>query len=133
MLCERQAMAAEQWEPWIIGERRRNEKQAIVPMESVSIMQAPAEVLASATQAALALADVVKRKPKPVIVNGEQYLEYEDWQTVGHFFGLHAKTEDAMPVTVTGVEGAKARATIVNRDGMAIGGAEAYCLRDRSE
>ena len=108
-------------------------EQGIVPVESVSIMQAPAEVLKSATEAALALADVVSRKPKRIIVNGEQYLEYEDWQTVGHFFGLHAKTEDAQPVTVAGVEGAKARATIVNRDGMAIGGAEAYCLRDEDK
>src|SRR3990167_10765683 len=108
-------------------------EQAIIPIDSVAITSPPDEVLKTAMDAARALADVVKRKPKPLIVNGEQYLEFEDWQTVGHFYGLHAKTEDAQPVTVHGIEGAKAKAVIINRDGLSIGGAEAYCLRDEDK
>ena len=109
------------------------ENQEIILAESVGILRAPQEVLKSAREAAKALAEVVAQKPKPLIINGEQYLEYEDWQTVGHFYGLHAKTEDAVFVEVHGIEGAKARASIINRDGIIIGGAEAYCLRDEDK
>jgi len=97
----------------------------------VGIFQPPDIVLENAMTAAKALIKVVSLKKKPVIMNGEQYLEYEDWQTCGQFYGYTVKTGDAGPVEVDGVKGAKAHADLIDiKTGMYLGGAEAYCMRD---
>jgi len=91
----------------------------------------PDVVLQNAMVAAKALKDVISHKPKPVILNGEQYLEFEDWQTCGQFYGYTVKTGEAVAVEVDGVKGAKAHADLVDfKTGEIIGGAEAYCMRD---
>jgi hypothetical protein len=91
----------------------------------------PDLVLANATIAAKALSDVISKKNKPVILNGEQYLEFEDWQTCGQFYGYTVKTGDAVFIEIDGVKGAKAHADLVDvKTGDIIGGAEAYCMRD---
>ncbi len=109
---------------------------AIVTTEheaAITIMK-PALVLAQAQEAAKALIEVVSKKPKPVIMNNEQYLEYEDWQTVGQFYRYAVKTGEAVPVEINGVQGAKARAELINMDtGQILGGAEAYCMRDEEK
>ncbi len=94
----------------------------------------PVAVLEAARAAAVALKDVVSQKKDPVMMGGEQYLEYEDWELVGQFYGYTAKTHDAVPVEVNGVPGFKAYADLVDfRTGLVIGGAEAYCMRDESK
>jgi len=91
----------------------------------------PIEVLEDAKKAAQALTTVISQKKKPVIMNGEQYLEFEDWQTVGQFYGYMVSTGEAVPVEIDGVKGAKATAKLVNfHSGETLGGAEAYCMRD---
>jgi len=75
---------------------------------------------------------VIQKKPKPVIIKGDQYLEYEDWQLISEFDGrgYMVKTHDAIPVEVDGVKGAKAAADLYDRDGNIVGGAEGYCMQD---
>jgi hypothetical protein len=91
----------------------------------------PDKVISEAFIAVDVFKKVIERKPHKVIINDEQYLEYEDWQTLGEFYRCSAITHDAVPVEINGVKGAKARADLVNIDtGLIIGGAEAYCLRD---
>ena len=91
----------------------------------------PDIVLENARTAARALADVISKKKKPVIMNGEQYLEFDDWQTVGQFYGYTVKTGEAILVEIDGVKGAKAQADLIDvKTGMYLGGAEAYCMRD---
>ena len=64
-------------------------------------------------------------------MNGEQYLEYEDWQTLAQFYGYTVKTGEAQPIEIDGVKGAKACADLIDiKTGMYLGGAEAYCMRD---
>lgn len=99
------------------------------PMES-GLACAPVHILAEAQRAAKALKEVIERKPRPVKFNGEHYLEFEDWQTVGQFYGYAVKTGEAVPVDILGVPGAKAVALLYDRTGTVVGGAEAYCLRD---
>jgi len=104
---------------------------ALVEGQFRELVQAPAQVILQAREAAKVLQDVVSRKPKPVMINGEQYLEFEDWQTVARFYGLSVKTHDAQPVDVWGVKGFKAQADVIdNRTGYVVGGAEAYCMTD---
>lgn len=101
------------------------------PPREMAVMREPAVVLEEARRAARALNDVIASKRKPVLFNGEQYLEYEDLQTLGRFYGLMAKTSDAEPVDVDGVKGARAKAQVVEiKTGTTVGSAEAYCLRD---
>jgi len=61
---------------------------------AVSIGRDPAVVLAEAQRAAAALKDVISRKERPVFFNGEQYLEFEDWQTMGRFYGVTARVRE---------------------------------------
>jgi hypothetical protein len=97
----------------------------------IGIFLPPDIVLENARTAARALADVISNKKKPVIMNGEQYLEFEDWQTAGQFYGYTVKTGEAIPVEVDGVKGAKACADLIDiKTGLYLGGAEAYCMRD---
>lgn len=90
----------------------------------------PDIVIKQATQAAKALKAVLDSKPRPVTINGQQYLEYEDWQTLGRFYGFHVRTLDPEPVEIFAVKGAKAKAIVYNPQGVELGGAEAYCLSD---
>jgi hypothetical protein len=94
----------------------------------------PEEQLDMAIRAAKALAKVIAGKKKPVIINGETYLEFEDWQTLGQFDGVSVRTGDVEMVEINGVQGAKAKAYLVNNKiGEIIGGAEAYCMRDEEK
>ena len=54
----------------------------IVMTESdLTLSRKPKEVLEEARTAAVALTEVISAKLRPEIMNGEQYLEFEDWQT----------------------------------------------------
>ena len=102
--------------------------------QEVGLSVPPAMVLGNAQIAAKALGEVLKNKPKPVIINKEQYLEYEDWQTLGQFYGYTVKTGAAEMVDIDGVKGAKASASLIDiHTGLFLGGAEAYCMRDEEK
>ncbi len=91
----------------------------------------PRLVIVKAREIEVALKELVSLKPKPVMINGEQYLEFEDWQTLGQFTSYSIRTQDAVPIEVNGIQGAKARAELIDtRTGLVVGGAEAYCMRD---
>src|SRR5262245_8034703 len=95
------------------------------PPLSLTVRESPTDTLGRAQQAAKALQTVITQKARPVIINGQQYLEYEDWQTVGRFYGITAKALSSEPVVIAGVAGFKAVAVAVH-DGRDISAAEAY-------
>ena len=100
---------------------------------SFTIEREPAIILAEAKKAARALAEVLMSKERKVIMNGEQYLENEDWQTVGKFYGVTAKEEgDPEYVEFGGVDGFKASSVALWR-GQVISRATAYCMRDEEK
>ena len=94
------------------------------------LQQVPAETLAEAHRAAVALQEVIRHKAKPVIFNGEQYLEFEDWQTVGRFYGVTARVDAVDPITIGHVAGFRAIAVAVQADGRVRSSAIAYCTDD---
>jgi hypothetical protein len=100
----------------------------------VSMRTPPAQLLAEAAKAAAALQSVIAQKPKPVIMNGESYLEFEDWQTLGNFYGYTAK-EDGDPefVEFGDVRGFKASAVVVDARGREVSRATAFCLSDEEK
>jgi hypothetical protein len=97
----------------------------------LSISRAPAVVLEEAREAARVLRDVISQKDKPVIFNGQQYLEFEDWQTVGRFYGVTARVTVTRFVEYGDVRGFEAAAeALLVSSGQVISGAEAMCLND---
>ena len=109
-----------------------NELTVIEPRTDISMSRAPEVILDEAKRASKALVDVLKNKKKPVIMNGEQYLEFEDWQTLGRFYGVTSKITQTEAVTIGEVTGFLAKAVVVRADGMEISGAEAMCLNDEA-
>ncbi len=101
--------------------------------KDLKIERPPENVLAEAIMAAKALQDVVSRKKKPVVMNGEIYLEFEDWQTVGRFYGITAKEDgDSETVEINGAIGFKASSVALRSDGAVISRATAFCLNDET-
>lgn len=97
----------------------------------LDVQRDPSRVLETASKAAKALQSVIEGKANKVVINGETYLEFEDWQTLAQFYGYTVRTLDAEPVEVNGVQGAKAKAELVDfRTGEVVGGAVAYCMAD---
>jgi hypothetical protein len=99
--------------------------------EFLQIQRAPAQVLAEAQLAAAAIRDVIAKKPNPVVMNGEQYLEYEDWQTVGRFYGITAEIEWTRYCEFGGALGFEARAIAKHAlSGRIVSAGESMCLND---
>jgi len=93
----------------------------------------PADVLAEARLAATALADVIKNKKKPVVINGETYLEFEDWATVARFYGTTVGIVSTTFVQFGDVQGFEARAEArLVATGEIISTAESMCLSDEN-
>lgn len=115
-------------------EIKQEPEKAIVPMEAPKGIIDPTGEVAFGHKAAKALMGIIRLKPKKVIVNGEQYLEFEDWQTVGRFFGYTTGIEMTKEIMRDGaLFGYGARAFVKNRDGLVISNAEASCFRDEKK
>lgn len=97
----------------------------------------PEAQLQFAMKAANALMKAVSQKPKPVMIRGEQYLEYGDWQTLARFFGATASISWTKPLfTPEGtlkpvLRGYEARAEVLHQ-GQVISSAEAMCTREEA-
>lgn len=102
---------------------------AVIEEKDLTVVRTPEIVLSEAQRAARALADVVSKKKKPVIMNGEQYLEFEDWQTVGKFYDVTAYVVSTKPIEIGDAKGFEARATAV-KNGVEISAADAMCMND---
>jgi hypothetical protein len=89
------------------------------------------EVLSEARKAAMALKDVISKKSSPVTFNGKQYLEFEDWQTLGKFYGVTAKVTGSRILELGGAAGYEAEAEAVHvASGRVISRAESMCMTD---
>ncbi|HEY9874607.1 MAG TPA: hypothetical protein V6D12_14300 [Candidatus Obscuribacterales bacterium] len=111
-----------------------NEIIEVASTGGITVARDPNTVLEEAKNAAKALMTVVSQKKKPVVINNEQYLEFEDWQTVGRFYGVTAKVTKTELIDLGGVKGYEATAEVIrNSDGMVISSADAMCLNDEEK
>ena len=102
-------------------------------LADLTIKRPPATVLEEARQAAVALKDVLDSKPNKVMMNEEQYLEFEDWQTVGKFYGVTCCEEgDPVYVEFGLTKGFKA-SSVALHNGKTISRATAFCLTDEEK
>lgn len=106
----------------------------VVPTLDMTVARKPETVIAEAREAANALKRLLDSKPNKVMMNGEQYLEFEDWQTVGKFYGLTVKVASTQYIEYGAVRGFEARAVVVDvRSGNEVSAAEAMCLNDEDK
>lgn len=84
----------------------------------------PEVALAGAQKAARALLKIVSQK-RQIIINGKHYLTFEDWQTIGRFYGVTAGVVSTSKTD----NGYAARAVVYNREGTVISAAESICTR----
>lgn len=108
-----------------------NQSKSIVPQKNTEVQFDPETQVKQAEIAAKALMSVIQQKKKKVEFNGEQYLEFEDWQTIAQFYSHTTGIEWTRPIEEMGkIVGYEAKAVIYNRDGLVVGGAEAACMND---
>lgn len=104
------------------------ENQIIQVETNLPSIKAPEAEVAFATACANALMNVIESKKKKVIINGQQYLEFEDWQTIARFYRCTVIVEWTKPLTAEAkFIGYEARAKVVNAEGREISAAEANC------
>jgi hypothetical protein len=90
----------------------------------------PQKQVEQAKVAAQALMSVIQQKTKKVEFNGEQYLEFEDWQTIAQFYNHTVGIEKTETIEQNGkIIGFVAKATLYH-NGVIVGGAEAACMGD---
>lgn len=101
----------------------------------LSVQRGPDEVLREAHEAAKALKGVIDAKPNKVMFGTETYLEYEDWQTVGRFYGIAPQIAWTRFLDLgEGVRGWEARADAIHvPTGRVVASAESMCLNDEEK
>ncbi len=106
----------------------------IVSIPALSLQEAiePSKVLEFAHKAAKALKDVIDSSSKKVMINGEQFLTFENWQTIARFYNITVGTESTKPITKDNkIFGYESKA-VAYRDGIIISSAEASTFRDEA-
>lgn len=101
---------------------------------SLALQRAPEVVLEEASRAALALRNVIESKPSKCVINGKTFLQFEDWQTLGRFYGVTAAARTTTLVEEGRVRGYEAHAdAILVSTGVVISSAQAMCLDNESK
>jgi hypothetical protein len=108
---------------------------ALRPPESAQLAmpRAPEIVLQEAAKAAQALREVIERKPAKVVINGKTFLQFEDWQTLGRFYGVTAAARATNYIEQGRVRGYECHAEAIRADGQVISAAQAMCMDDESK
>lgn len=116
------------------GDRMSEELATIEAATALAVPREPELVLEEAQRAAAALKRVIDAKPKKVMFGDEQYIEHEDWQTVGRFYGLAEQIIWTRPIQVGDASGWEARAEAIHvASARVVASAEAMCLNDEEK
>lgn len=112
-------------------EKEEKQLAVVVPPKKELVLEGdPQAQLDFAIKAANALMSAISHKPKKVMIRGEQYLEYGDWQTLARFFGATASVAWSKKLLDEkgGFIGYEARAEVLH-NGAVISSAEAMCMK----
>jgi hypothetical protein len=99
----------------------------------LAMPRAPEIVLQEAAKAAQALREVIERKPNKCVINGKTFLQFEDWQTLGRFYGVTAAARTTAYIEQGRVRGYECHAEAIRADGQVISAAQAMCLDDEAK
>jgi len=108
-----------------------SDELAVIEATDLTISRAPELVLTEAHEAAKALKRVIDAKPRKVVINSRTYLEFEDWQTVGKFYGIAPRIARTTPLKLGDACGWEAVAEAVHvQSGRVVSSADAMCMDD---
>jgi hypothetical protein len=105
----------------------------VAPPPQLALQRAPEVILQEAAKAAQALKDVIERKPNKVVINGKTFLTFEDWQTLGRFYGVTVAARVTNYLEQGRARGYECHAEAIRADGQVIGAAQAMCMDDESK
>jgi hypothetical protein len=104
---------------------------ATIETKEVSMSRTPDVVLGEAKRAAESLKAIIAKKPKPVIIAGRQFLEFEDWAMIAKFYGVVAKVVDSKYVEYGTSKGFESVAVAFHiHSGQEISRAVGMCMSD---
>lgn len=108
---------------------------ALRPPESAQLAmpRAPEIVLQEAAKAAQALREVIERKPNKCVINNKTFLQFEDWQTLGRFYGVTVAARATSYIEQGRARGYECHAEAIRADGQVISAAQAMCMDDESK
>jgi hypothetical protein len=108
---------------------------ALRPPDSahLAMTRAPEIVLQEAAKAAQALRDVIESKPTKCVINSKTFLQFEDWQTLGRFYGVTVAARCTNYIEQGRVRGYECHAEAIRADGQVISAAQAMCMDDESK
>lgn len=96
----------------------------------IVIEQKPADVVIYGKESAQELTKIVSSRERKLVMQGKQYLFFEDWQTIGKFYGVTAKVTNTQEIK----EGDKLIGFVASAVAVAgdkeISGADAECTYD---
>lgn len=99
----------------------------------LAMPRAPEIVLQEAAKAASALRELIERKPNKCVINGKTFLQFEDWQTLGRFYGVTVAARATSYIEQGRVRGYECHAEAIRADGQVISAAQAMCMDDESK
>jgi len=104
------------------------EEHGLVVREEV-----PKEVVEAGRAAAQELTKIVSSREKKLVLGGKQYLFFEDWQTIGKFYGVTAEVERTEEIRENDeLIGFVAHAVALH-NGQVVSAADAECTRDEQK
>jgi hypothetical protein len=101
--------------------------------DALVVSREPDAVLADNRKAAAALRVYMDGKTDVVMMGGERYMEIDDWQAIGHFFGLTSALESDAEVKYGPVAGFEATYVIKSRDGRIVARETSMCCNDEEK
>ena len=116
-----------------------HELAVIEDVSALAIQRDPEQVLEEAHKAAAALKRVIDAKPDKIMFGPQgkqkQYLTFEDWQTMGRFYGIAPRIVSSKPLTLEGgATGWEAVAEAIHvPTGRVVSSADAMCLNDEEK
>lgn len=108
---------------------------ALRPPETaqLAMSRTPEVVLTEAATAAKALREVIESKPTKCVISGKTFLQFEDWQTLGRFYGVTVAARSTEYIEQGRVRGYECHAEAIRADGQVISAAQAMCMDDESK
>jgi len=108
----------------------QKQEVAIPEPQTVTVAQAPNEVIKEAEVMATALYSVVEKQHLFMMIGTKKYLQLEAWQLLGKFCQVRGIVDSVNPVEYFGSKGFEGRAIIKDATGEVIASAEAVCMDD---
>lgn len=122
-----------------MGDEKKDLMQVMHQQVSVETSEKeiqPQEMVDFASKAAKILKDIVTTAKTSIKINGNEYLKFEAWQTIGKFYKSTVTVEWTKPIMWKDEQdkdvifGWEAKASVLDENGKVLGSAESSCSKE---